>query len=609
MTDVPPPPTRRKILLTAGSVLLTAAAVIFGAVLPAEYAVDPLGTGRLFGLLALGQAQPVSPAEGEYRVDRAELSLDPAEWVEYFYRLEEGSTMLFTWNASGPVEYDFHASPDGAPAGYAESFDARALEDGHGAYTAPFTGIHGWYWENTGTEEITITLHTAGFYTNAHEGRDRAAGYRDLTDLRGNRGADRALTVAGACGEGEPARSGSPRLRTMRPMKRWLDWRRWMVYVHRWLGIAGGVLFVAWFLSGVVMMYARMPGMANEERLARAPALDLAGVTLTPIEAARAAGLAPAGRAPAGPTRAADGSTAPGPAGARVDRVRIGMRGDRAVYRFGGRRNETIVFADTGEALTRVGRAEAEALVHAYAPGYDGPFHYDGYLTEPDQWTLQARGQMPMHRFALDDADGTQLYVSSLTGDVVLRTTRSERFWGYLGPVIHWIYFTPLRKHGSVWLEVIIWTSLLGCVMCLTGLVWGLWRYAPVRRFRLRSRNVPVPSPYVGLMKWHHYTGLFFGVITVTWAYSGLLSVGPFDWFQSPGVSREQRRGVHGRAAPTRPAGARRPAGVRGRDREGVRGGPARSRSSRLSRSGASRTGSATARPRTRRRRSGCRSG
>ncbi len=186
MTDVPPPPSRRKILVTTGSALLTAAAVLFGAILPAEYAVDPLGTGRLFGLLALGQAQPIAPAEGEYRVDQAELSLYPAEWVEYFYRLEEGSTMLFTWNATGPVEYNFHASPDGAPAGYAESFDARDLEDGHGTYTAPFTGIHGWYWENTGTEEITITLHTAGFYTNAHEGRARASGYHDLTDLRGN---------------------------------------------------------------------------------------------------------------------------------------------------------------------------------------------------------------------------------------------------------------------------------------------------------------------------------------------------------------------------------------------------------------------------------------
>ena len=333
----------------------------------------------------------------------------------------------------------------------------------------------------------------------------------------------------------------------MRPLQRWFDWRRWIVYVHRWLGIAGGVLFVAWFVSGVVMMYARMPGMANEERLARAPVLDLASVTLSPFEAAQAAGLAPHDEALAKAARAAGDNTAPRPAGIGVDRVRLGMLDDRPVYRFGNSRRfgafggAQIVYADTGEVLTYVGRAQAESIARRYAPGYDGPFHYDGYLAEPDQWTLQARTRMPLHRFALDDADDTRLYVSSITGDVLLRTTRSERLWGYLGPVTHWVYFTPLRRHGSVWLEFIIWASLLGCVMCLTGLVWGLWRYSPIRRFRLRMHAVPVQSPYVGLMKWHHYAGLFFGVITFTWTYSGLLSVGPFDWFQSPRISREQR--------------------------------------------------------------------
>ena len=34
------------------------------------------------------------------------------------------------------------------------------------------------------------------------------------------------------------------------------DWRKLLAYSYRWLGIAGCVLFVAWFVSGVVMMYA-----------------------------------------------------------------------------------------------------------------------------------------------------------------------------------------------------------------------------------------------------------------------------------------------------------------------------------------------------------------
>jgi hypothetical protein len=72
--------------------------------------------------------------------------------------------------------------------------------------------------------------------------------------------------------------------------KRFVDWRLWLVYTHRWLGIAGCVLFVAWFVSGVVMMYARMPTLAAEERLARATPLDLSTVTLTPEEAAEQVG-------------------------------------------------------------------------------------------------------------------------------------------------------------------------------------------------------------------------------------------------------------------------------------------------------------------------------
>jgi hypothetical protein len=326
----------------------------------------------------------------------------------------------------------------------------------------------------------------------------------------------------------------------------WLDWRRWVVYTHRWLGIVGGVLFVAWFASGVVMMYARMPGMASEERLARAPALDLAAATVSPLEAARAVGLVPDDAAALGDlTRPGVETTAQKlVAEIAIDRVRVAMLGDRPVYRFGTGRSETIVFADTPEILGLVERAEAETIARRYAPDYTGAVRYDGYLTEPDQWTLQARGLMPIHRVALDDEDGTRLYVSALSGDVVLRTTRRERFWGYLGPVTHWVYFTPLRKHGSVWSEFIIWSSLIGCVMCLTGLVWGVWRYSPFGRFRLK--RVPSQSPYAGLMKWHHYTGLVFGVITLTWTYSGLLSMGPFNWFQSPGITAAERQAFTG---------------------------------------------------------------
>jgi hypothetical protein len=306
-------------------------------------------------------------------------------------------------------------------------------------------------------------------------------------------------------------------------LKRLLDWRSALVYTHRWLGIAGCVLFVAWFLSGIVMMYARMPTLASEEALARATPLDLSSVTLAPAEAAAIAGVDSGGR------------------------VQVAMLQDRPVYRFAaagrrGSRNTAspVVFADTGERFGGIGVEEALDAARRFEPDYRGSLRHDAYLTEPDQWTLQSQGAMPMYRFSLDDGAGTRLYVSEGTGEVVLRTTRRERFWGYLGPVTHWVYFTPLRQNGPLWTEVIIWSSLVGCVMCLTGLLWGLLRFSPSARFRLKRQ--PAHSPYAGLMKWHHYAGLLFGVVTLTWTYSGLLSMGPFNWFEpTGGRGRESR--------------------------------------------------------------------
>ena len=175
-----------KILVATGAAVVVAVVILLAAVLPAEYGLDPFGTGETLGLLALAQVQPIAAEPGEYRLDAAELVVRPTEWVEYTYRLEEGGSMLFSWQATGELSYNFHSAPDGAPAGYAESFDAQESDQAHGTYTAPFPGIHGWYWENHGTDNVTISLTTAGFYSTAQEGRDRVSGYHELRDLRGN---------------------------------------------------------------------------------------------------------------------------------------------------------------------------------------------------------------------------------------------------------------------------------------------------------------------------------------------------------------------------------------------------------------------------------------
>ena len=57
--------------------------------------------------------------------------------------------MVYSWPATAPVIYDFHSEPEGAPPGYAESFD-KAEAPAATARSAPFSGIHGWFWENPG---------------------------------------------------------------------------------------------------------------------------------------------------------------------------------------------------------------------------------------------------------------------------------------------------------------------------------------------------------------------------------------------------------------------------------------------------------------------------
>src|SRR5260221_185832 len=68
-----------------------------------------------------------------------------------------------------------------------------------------------------------------------------------------------------------------------------------------------------------------------------------------------------------------------------------------------------------------------------------------------DQWTVQQsfRSLQPLWKYSWPD--GQQVYVSEKSGEVVQYTTPASRLGAYLGPIPHWIYFTPLRKHQPAW--------------------------------------------------------------------------------------------------------------------------------------------------------------
>ena len=167
-------PGAGKILAASAVALIVAAALLVTVVLPAEYGWDPLGTGETLGLNDLADAanNPLTPQDENWRSDQITFVLAPFEAVEYKYHMASGAVMLYHWRADGEVLYDMHAQPDGAAEGYAQSFDKGRASTNAGSYAAPFDGLHGWFWQNRGQQEISLTLATRGYYSTAKEMKD-----------------------------------------------------------------------------------------------------------------------------------------------------------------------------------------------------------------------------------------------------------------------------------------------------------------------------------------------------------------------------------------------------------------------------------------------------
>ena len=280
----------------------------------------------------------------------------------------------------------------------------------------------------------------------------------------------------------------------------------WLIRAHRYLGVGFCILFVLWFASGLVLLYRRMPGLGTGDRLGALIPLAAERIRVAPAAAWRAVGRG------------------------WPSRLRVAMLLDRPVYRFLDHGVWIAAYADDGAPVTAVDSATALAVARALGAG--APVRYRDLANTPDQWILSTvlRRQGPLHRFVVEDGRGTSLYVTRSTGEAVMRTDRWSRWWGYSGAVVHWLFFTPLRMRTPVWSALVIYSSLVGAVLCLSGLVVGLYRVRILSRYR-GSRL----SPHHGWLRWHHFTGLIFGLVTFTWVFSGMLSMSPWDW--SPGSS------------------------------------------------------------------------
>ena len=292
------------------------------------------------------------------------------------------------------------------------------------------------------------------------------------------------------------------------------------IVCHRWMGVTFCVLFAWWFLSGIGMLYWDYPEVDSSSRLKRSPMLDPSQVRLNAEEAF---GVLKFDQTP--------------------DRARLNTFNGRPVYRFSVDGLEWLVYADTGERPELSSPELALQTASAWT-GNSGAAATVEINTKEDQWTVPEsfRRLRPMWKYSWPS--GEQVYVSQVNGEVVQFTTRASRLGAYLGPIPHWLYFTPLRKHLALWRGIVIWSSGLATVAALFGLLAGTLMFSPSRRYR--HRGVPSSVPFSGQKRLHMILGLFFGIVACTWSFSGMLSMDPFSIDTGERKAREFETALRG---------------------------------------------------------------
>jgi hypothetical protein len=98
----------------------------------------------------------------------------PGYELEYKLRMEEGQTLVYSWSVDVPAGdgpyYDFHSQSDPDPKAPDAELKVMSHHEGNGeqdngSLIAPFSGIHGWYFQNITSQPVTVKLAFAGFYT------------------------------------------------------------------------------------------------------------------------------------------------------------------------------------------------------------------------------------------------------------------------------------------------------------------------------------------------------------------------------------------------------------------------------------------------------------
>lgn len=299
--------------------------------------------------------------------------------------------------------------------------------------------------------------------------------------------------------------------------------RRFLLSIHKILGILLSVLFLMWFLSAFVMIFHTFPRATERDKIEKQQIIS-------------------------GNLHTIDSLLSQMPDTASIQSLSLDMLFDRPVFHLRGKGVPSDIYADSFQVPdenvdVNIARTAAQWCA--------APVQRVDTMQKLDQWIPfgNLKKELPVYKYTFADKEKHELYISSKTGKVLQYTNREQRFWAWLGAIPHWVYFTSLRQNQTLWINFVKWTSGIGCIMCISGIILGIQTYR-------RTRRKGFKSPYKkSWYRWHYISGLFFGIFAVTFAFSGLMSLtGLPDWMmkkpKAQSEKTQQTPGKGGRGGP-----------------------------------------------------------
>jgi hypothetical protein len=194
------PPSRGRLLAILGGGFIVASAITVFAVLPAEFHIDPTGVGAATGLMSLSAAPEAAPAPAAagqgaatpaptataaahddpkpFRTDTIDIPIAAAEQdgseLEYKVHMTSGQALVYSWSVAAPKDefyVDFHSEQRPSAKEHVVSHKVGLMTASNGSLTAPFEGIHGWYFQNQSLKPVVVHLKISGFYDLLPDGK------------------------------------------------------------------------------------------------------------------------------------------------------------------------------------------------------------------------------------------------------------------------------------------------------------------------------------------------------------------------------------------------------------------------------------------------------